>query len=132
MSHTTREPSTKFYGPNYPIVPIAAPNHWLVRLHNLKPGDTWNPIWAQELALQFTLTAHPVFPIWFSQGLIFWASIQWSLTNRVLIVRERFAQSNVFLLNVPFAVTKWGMNELLVPDDNFAYDGSCEMIFRKA
>lgn len=131
MSHTSREPSTKFFGPNYPFVEAAAPNHWIVQLHNLKPGDAWDPLWAIELESPIVLDPLGTPAIWLWNGVYFWATLRYNIYDRLLIVRELATRTYAFLLNIHFAQQRWAMNELIVPTNNFAYDGSAEIIFRK-
>lgn len=131
MSHTSREPSTKFFGPNYPLMPIAAPAFWLMQLHNLKPGDTWNPAWETELLAPMTFYPGYLDWAWYWPGIAFWGTWRYTINDVLLIVRSRLDRSYAFLMKVNFLETRWAMNDLIVPTDNFAYDGSAEISFQK-
>ncbi len=125
------EPSTKFFGPNYPFVPAAVPNHWIVHLYNLKPGSTWNPAEAPELLNDMTFIPFGTPAIWLWPGIFFWGTLRFHLFKINLIVRNRFDRSYVFLFELDFTSQRWCLNELLVPAGNFACKGTATMIFRK-
>lgn len=131
MGHTSREPCTKYSGPNYPFVRAENPNHWLVTFYNLEPGDTWNPLWAAELQGQLTLIplANPA--IWVFNGINVWCVLRYNLTVCHLLVRERPTRTFGFFFTIHFQQMRWLVNELLVPDGNFAFNGTAELIYRK-
>lgn len=131
MSLTSREPSTKFYGPNYRFVDAANPNHWLITLHNLQPGDHWNPGDATELDAQLTFIPFGPVATWLWMGTAFFAAWAYAPTFRELAFFHFATASFAFRFTIPFAVTKWCVNELVEPADNFAFGGTAEIIFRK-
>lgn len=129
-SPTTREPSTKFYGPNYPFVIAAVGQEVHVQLHNLQPGQHWNPIFEGVL-----LSKHILLPAigqkkW--QVIDFPFGFEW--IHQVDLVRLRVVfllnGSEVFIFSIQFAITKWMMNELLEPAGNFAFGGSATLAWK--
>ena len=58
MTVSAREPSTKFYGPNRQFGEVNPSLRVRVQLHNLEPGQFWNPALEAEL-----LTSRVLLPL---------------------------------------------------------------------
>ncbi len=131
MSLTSREPSTKFFGPNYPFVLAQTPNHWLVQLHNLHPGDSYDPVTAVELQSYLLFDAFINPPTWVFDGVDFFGRLLWRTNRMEIIIRARVGRAFVFNLNIAYVSHQWAINEIIVPTDNFAFGGTASVIFRK-
>lgn len=64
MSHTSREPATKTWGPPRAFGPIHPNSRILLRLYNLTPGPHWVPALAGELYAEHVLPPFPNFPLY--------------------------------------------------------------------
>ncbi len=124
MSHTTREPCTKFLGPNARIFPVVTDVTVDFQLHNLDPGEFWIP--GSELAIH-TLRHIPrmlgtnFFHI-NADGFLF--NVLWSKTLARIQCRSLVNMQWVFRLFLFYGVTRWGTNDRTTFAGNFAYNGT--------
>ncbi|GAH87323.1 unnamed protein product [marine sediment metagenome] len=124
MSHTSREPSTKFYGPNAPIWPIVTPVSVDVQLHNLQPGEFWIP--GSEVAVH-TLRHLPRVPAsWVFalevDGFRWW--IVWHRDLARIACRNVALNKYAFRLFLYYGQTRWGTSDLVLPAGTFAFNGT--------
>lgn len=131
MTVNRNEPATKFFGPNYPFVRAEGTNHWIIRLHNLQPGTNFNPAEAPELdgELIFIPLNNPA--IWLWPGIFFFGTMRFHPFSMLLLVTNRFDRSRAFAFQINFIQTQWAINDLTEPTDNFTFNGTATLIFRK-
>lgn len=129
-SPTTREPSTKFYGPNYPFVIAAAGQEVHVQLHNLQPGQFWNPVWEPQLIRPHILNPFPGRKQWDLIDPPFRFVWIHQVDQMTLDVTNLVGGTKAFEFHIDFAITKWMMNELLVPAGNYAFGGSATLAWK--
>jgi len=133
MSHTTQEPSTKFFGPNAPFRKAwQSPWRVLMQVHNLEPGSLWVPAWQAELLTPRTLIGIEANDIWVHVATNFLWAVHWrfpriELTVRCLAIGRPYA----FRMMPEFGVSKWGVNQLTDPAGNFAINGTATMSWFK-
>lgn len=124
MSHTSREPSTKFYGPNAPIWPIVTPVSVDMQLHDLEPAQFWNPALEAELLTLRHLPRWPATQVFRVDTAHFNWWILWTKTMHRLNVREIGTGKWAFSLWLYYAVTRWGTNDITESTGYFAKNGT--------
>jgi len=132
MSHTTQEPSTKFYGPNFRFHRAwQSPFRILMQVHNLQPGEFWNPAWEPEVLAPRILTGIEINDIYvFIASNFLWA-VHWRFPRIELTVRRLGSGPFAFRMCPVFGVHKWAKNELTVSAGNYSYAGTATMSWFK-
>lgn len=124
MSHTSREPSTKFLGPNARIFPIVTPVTVRLQLHNLTPGEFWIPGSRPALEQARILPRTPGTQIWnlYADDFQWW--VLWTKTLARIAGRSSINGKFTFRLFLFYNCVRWGTSDLVVPADNFSYNGT--------
>jgi len=142
MGLTSREPSTKFFGPNYPFVIPPAASRVHVQLWHLEHGDLWNPAFESELLGKKILlpVANP--PRWD----LYTTHFEWhwhyrqhryvsgirTKDHRVeLTVRYWNGARPILFQHKPnFLCTSWMANLIQDPAETFAYGGFATLAWK--
>jgi len=142
MPQSTREPATKFFGPNHRFGDVDPELRVRVQLHNLEPGEFWQPALEAEL-----LTSRVLSPLF--------DNIVYRYVGTNFIYRwhyrtfphrdpagdlEHLIELNVRWLGnlsiafsfIPnFLEVAWMMNRLLTPTGNYSIKGSATLSWFK-
>lgn len=124
MSHTSREPSTKFYGPNAPIWPKVTGVSVDLQLHDLEPGEFWIPGSEAELHTLRHLPRLPDTQVFRVDTANFYWWILWTKTMARINVRAIVTGKWAFRLWLFYGLTRWGTNDIVLPAGYFAYGGT--------
>lgn len=137
-----QEPSTKFFGPSvgYFLPPPASRIH--LTLHNLEPGDLWNPTHAAELATTQILTPLLDFQAWrFRSTNYVWTYHHYPLGHwyggNFYIGREEISVVGpnrtpwVFSMYPLLGVHKWCRNRFRDPVAVAAFNGTCTFSYQE-
>lgn len=142
MSLTTREPCTKWLGPQRRLGEVDPYLRVAVQLHNIQPGATWDPLLAVELHTKRILL--PLFDniVYRYIGTNFVYRFHYrtyphrdalgELEEAIeLNVRYLPDSSPVFVFRPVWATSRWMVNALLDPVGNYGIEGTATLSWFK-
>lgn len=142
MNLTTREPCTKWFGPQRRFAEVNPDLLVAVQLHNIQPGATWDPLLAAELHTKRILLPLANNIVYRYIGINFIYRFHYrtypyrdpagDLQEQIeLVVRYRTDNSLAFLFLPVWAVSRWMVNDITDPVGNYGIDGTATLSWFK-
>lgn len=123
MTHTTREPCTKFFGPNARVRRINAPNGLYMQVFDVQPGDLWVPGLEAELYTKRYLGIYAGYQTYYFNSTNFRYRCQWYFNNCEFIIRYYYGGVFCFHFKPHYATNEWMICQIAGPTGVFAYGG---------
>jgi len=115
--------------PGRPFSGIATPKYMIVKLWDLEPGATWDPVRATAFQTTFYL-AQTQFPCnWFLQTPNWRFSLAYGPVSDLLTVQDLITLTWVFSSIIAPACSLRFPNEIIAPAGVFAFNGYAEITF---
>lgn len=124
MSHTSREPATKTWGPPRSFGPLDPASRVIFQLHNLTPGPHWLVPLEGELYSEHVLPPFPGFPLWRLTTPNFQYSVWHDPFRLETVVWYRPTTALVYYSRRWFATHQWNVNENYPWAQVYATDGT--------
>ena len=124
MSHTSQEPSSKFWGPHLRFGTPRPGSRCHIQLFNLEAGDDWEPAFAADLHAPHILLPQ----VWPEQWRLDSAGFRWRFHHRYslmgLTVGRLGTGQLVFDFRMHFGEHMWFRNSFRTATDNYAFNGT--------
>ncbi len=123
MSLTTREPCTKFFGPNARVRHGGASNGIYIQLFDVKPGALWVPGLETEMYTRRYLPCHPDYQVYQLYTPNFAYGVTWSFTDCKIQIYCLAPFALAFQFKPHYAVNEWMICQIPGPENVFSFGG---------
>lgn len=142
MSSWSTQPATKWFGPSMPFAPLPLTSRVHIQLHNIQPGQFWNPAKEADLLTPIVCSPIPAVPQWLGVSTFFSFRFhyrQWRLIGGIrvpdhrieLTVREGAGIFPIaFRFDPDFAITEWMVNNITDPIGAYGINGTATLAFQ--